>query len=161
MNPNRSESFEFQEYRRVAERAFTSAATSWAADDLPLLDGPREAEFEARVASLAPHFLDLGDVPEAEWGSRDSAVSQGLYQALMNPDVGVLVQGIADDLLKPDLAEVDEALRRAGLTPERLAELAAESDPTPPEEGPRAGLDQHRSQQLYQGPARTAYRPDL
>lgn len=155
MNPQTPEATAFQEYRRIAERAFTDAAASCAANDLQLLDAPREAEFDARVGELAQHFLDLSEVPESEWWSREAAVSRGLFQALMNPDVGVVVQAIADDLLKPELAEVEAGLLRAGLTPERLAELAAESAPPQPAAEP----DQYRSQQLYQGRGRTTYGP--
>ena len=150
MNHDQPEPFEFMEYRRIAEGAFASAAASYAADDLQLMDEAREDEFDARLADLAPLFLDLSDVPEAEWGSRDSAVSRGLYQALTNPDVGAVVQSIADDLLKPELEEVEECLRRAGLTPERLADLAAESDPS-------AEPDQDHARPLGYGPASTSY----
>lgn len=127
MQTNKPESYEFQEFRRIAEYAFTDAAMSYIADDMPLLDGGRDEELQRRVAKLAPQFLDLSGVPEAEWGSRDAAVSRGLYEALVNPDLGVVVQGLCDELLRPDLEEVEEALRRAGLTPDRMTELAAES----------------------------------
>ena len=150
MNPDQPQSYEFLEYCRIAERAFASAASSYVAEDLQLMDEAREAEFDTRVADLASLFLDLSDVPESQWGSREAAVSRGLYEALTNPDVGVMVQAIADDLVKPELEEVEEALRRAGLTPERLAELSAEHDPS-------ADPDPDHSRHLGHGPASTSY----
>jgi len=163
MIPTPPPSEAFREYRRIAERAFADAAGSYAEEELPLFDTAQESEFAARCGGLAKQFLDLDRVPASEYGSREAAVSRGLFQALTNADVEVAVRLIADEVLfQGDFGDLEQDLLRAGLTPERLAELAAKTAPPEPEVSPASiepNLDQHRYPDCYDQPTRTSYGP--
>lgn len=135
-NPTNSDEA-FNQFKTTAAHAFADGAASYAADVFPFLTQAQEAEFDAKVARLSDLFLDLSDVPPSEYASREAAVSCGLFQALSKPEVGVAVFMITDDLLPPlPRTDLESALAKAGLTPERIAAIAAEFAPEEAEAAP-------------------------